>query len=280
MAHVRKPEWLKIDFRSNNEFSNVNSLLKKNCLNTICSSGRCPNMAECWSRGTATFMILGDICTRSCRFCNTATGQPLPPYLEEPQQLADTIKKMALKHAVITSVTRDDLPDQGVSHWVACIEAVRQENPDITIEVLIPDFRGDSTLIDQIIATKPTIIGHNIETVKRLTPNIRSAAKYDTSIAVLQQVAQHNIKSKSGLMVGLGETELEIIETMNDLRQAGCSILTIGQYLQPSRKHIEVSHYIHPNQFATYKKIALEKGFLHVESGPLVRSSYHADQSI
>ncbi|MDR1592185.1 MAG: lipoyl synthase [Prevotellaceae bacterium] len=280
MAHVRKPEWLKIDLRADNHFAQVSSVLKCYSLHTICTSGRCPNMAECWSRGTATFMILGDVCTRSCKFCNTATGRPLPPDPDEPQRLAESVKQIALKHAVITSVARDDLPDYGAAHWAKCIEAIFSVNPATTVEALIPDFRGDRTLIDKVIEVKPAVISHNIETVRRLTPAVRSAAKYDVSLETLAHIARSGIPAKSGLMLGLGETEAEIFQTMDDLRTAGCTILTIGQYLQPSRKHLPVEAYIHPDTFAEYKTIALNKGFKKVESAPLVRSSYRAEQHI
>ena len=278
--HVKNPDWLKIDFRSNDQFANANQIVKEHCLHTICTSGRCPNMTECWSRGTATFMILGDICTRSCKFCNTQTGRPLPPNPNEPQQLAESIKLMKLKHAVVTAVTRDDLPDQGAAHWAACIAAIKQENPNTTIEVLIPDFQGQTELIDQIIAQQPNLIAHNIETVERLTTQVRSAAKYRLSLNVLAYIAQSGIPAKSGFMLGLGETETEILQTMDDLRNASVSVLTLGQYLQPSRNHLPVSAYIHPDKFNEYKQIGLEKGFRVVESGPLVRSSYHAERHL
>ena len=278
--HVKKPDWLKIDFRSTDQFANVNQIVKEHCLHTICTSGRCPNMTECWSRGTATFMILGDICTRSCKFCNTQTGRPLPPNPNEPQQLAESIKLMKLKHAVVTAVTRDDLPDQGAAHWAACIASIKQENPNTTIEVLIPDFQGQTELIDQIIAQQPNLIAHNIETVERLTTQVRSAAKYRLSLTVLAYIAQSGIPAKSGFMLGLGETEAEILQTMDDLRNSSVSVLTVGQYLQPSRNHLPVSAYIHPDKFNEYKQIGLEKGFRVVESGPLVRSSYHAERHL
>jgi lipoic acid synthetase len=276
----RKPEWLKIDFRSDNNFSSVNKILKNNHLNTICESGRCPNIAECWSRGTATFMILGEICTRSCKFCNTLTGNPSAPNPQEPQKLADAVKLMKIKNIVITSVTRDDLIDGGAEHWADCITAIKNENPNIGIEVLIPDFKGDNLLIDIVIAAKPNVVSHNIETVRRLTPEVRSAAKFDTSLSVLRRVSEHKIRSKSGLMLGLGETEAEVAETMDELRKVGCQVLTLGQYLQPTKQHLPVQKYIHPNQFAEYKKLALQKGFLFVESAPLVRSSYFAEKHI
>lgn len=280
MERVRKPDWLKIRLGGNENFTRTKNIVESHCLHTICSSGRCPNMGECWERGTATFMIAGDICTRSCKFCNTKTGKPLALDVNEPANLAKSIQLMKLKHAVITSVDRDDLPDLGANHWVATIEKVKEVNPDITTEVLIPDFQGKSDLIDIVCKAKPNVIAHNIETVRRLTPQVRSAAKYDVSLSVLKRIADNGLKAKSGIMVGLGETTEEIYETMDDLLASGCSILTIGQYLQPSRKHLPVSAYISPEIFDEFKKVALEKGFTYVESGPLVRSSYHAERCL
>lgn len=276
----RKPEWLKIDFRSEKSYSVVNRSLKKNCLNTICVSGRCPNLAECWSRGTATFMILGDICTRSCGFCNTKTGKPLPPNADEPQRLADSVKELGLKHIVLTSVDRDDLKDGGANHWAECIKAIKSEVPQSKIEVLIPDFKGDTSLIDTVLEATPDVVAHNIETVRSLTPKVRSAAKYDTSLNVLKHIAQRGFVAKSGMMLGLGEAESEIIETIDDLLTNGCKILTIGQYLQPTKKHLPVIEYITPEKFDEYRQTAIQKGFNFVESGPLVRSSYHAERHI
>jgi lipoic acid synthetase len=279
-AYLRKPEWLKVRLCDNDNFAKTKRLIEGHHLHTICSSGRCPNQTECWSRGTATFMVLGAICTRSCRFCNTETGTPLPPDDQEPERLAGVVRQMALKHVVLTSVDRDDLPDLGAGHWVKVIKALREVNPDTSIEVLIPDFQGYPELIQQIIDEKPEIVSHNIETVRRLTPEVRSAAKYDRSLSVLRLLADAEIRSKSGLMLGLGETEKELFETMDDLLNAGCSILTLGQYLQPTRKHLPVKVYIEPDKFVCYKDIALKKGFSFVESGPLVRSSYHAEKQI
>ena len=275
---LRKPKWLKTTIVGSERFAYVNNIVEKNCLHTICASGRCPNRSECWNRGTATFMILGDICTRSCRFCNTKTGKPKTLDLAEPAKIAESVKLMGLSHAVITSVDRDDLPDLGVAQWVATIAAIQKINPTTTIEVLIPDFQGRKSAIQQIIEAAPTIIGHNLETVRRLTPSVRSAARYDTSLSVLQQVVESGIPAKSSLMLGLGETVEEVLETMDDLREVCCSILTLGQYLQPTANHLPVSEYIQPDRFAEYKRIALEKGFRSVESGPLVRSSYHAER--
>lgn len=280
MAYVRKPEWLKIKLGSNEQFKNTSGILGLYGLNTICSSGRCPNMGECWNRGTATFMIGGDICTRSCKFCNTKTGKPFPLNLEEPQNIAKSIRLMNLKHAVITSVDRDDLPDLGAAHWVDTIMKIKELTPDTTIEVLIPDFQGRGDLVDMVCNASPNIISHNMETVKRLTPQVRSAAKYEISLSVLHRIAQNGLKAKSGIMLGLGESTEEILEVMDDLRSVNCSIITMGQYLQPSRKHLPVSDYVHPDEFSRLKEIALSKGFEHVESGPLVRSSYHAEKCI
>lgn len=278
--YLRKPEWLKIRLGDNENFAQTKKLIEGHHLHTICSSGRCPNQAECWSRGTATFMVLGVICTRSCRFCNTETGKPLPPDEQEPERLAETVRLMDLKHVVLTSVDRDDLPDLGAGHWVKVIRTLRQVNPHTSIEVLIPDFQGRPELVQQIINEKPEIVSHNVETVKRLTPEVRSAARYDRSMAVLKQLADAGIRAKSGIMLGLGETEEEVLEAMDDLLKAGCSILTLGQYLQPTRKHLLVQAYIHPDKFSYYKEVALKKGFSFVESGPLVRSSYHAEKQI
>lgn len=278
--YVRKPEWLKIRLGNNEQFARTKEIIGTHHLNTICSSGRCPNQAECWSRGTATFMILGDICTRSCRFCNTKSGKPLPPDPAEPESLADSVRTMKLKHVVITSVDRDDLPDLGAGQWVRTIRAVRSINPYITIEVLVPDFQGREDLIKLLTDEKPEIISHNIETVRRLTPEVRSAAKYDRSLDVIRLISKAGVRSKSGIMLGLGETENELLQTMDDLLEAGCRILTIGQYLQPTRKHYPVKAYIDPEDFDRYKEIGLEKGFSIVESGPLVRSSYMADRHI
>ncbi|MDH6305700.1 lipoic acid synthetase [Parabacteroides sp. PF5-5] len=276
--HIRKPEWLKIRLGGNDRFTQTKSIVESHCLHTICTSGKCPNMGECWSRGTATFMIGGEICTRSCRFCNTLTGKPLPLDAEEPSRVAESIRLMGLKHAVVTSVDRDDLADMGATHWAHTIQAIKETNPNTTIEVLIPDFQGRLDLVDLVIQASPEIISHNMETVRRISPGIRSAAKYDVSLSVLKHIAQSGTTAKSGIMVGLGETEEEVHELMDDVLAAGVSVLTIGQYLQPSRKNIPVSAYITPQQFEQYKETALQKGFRMVESAPLVRSSYHAEK--
>lgn len=276
---VRKPEWLKISIAANERYTETKRIVESHCLHTICSSGRCPNMGECWGNGTATFMIGGDICTRCCKFCNTQTGKPLPLDEKEPAHVAESIALMKLSHAVITSVDRDDLPDLGATHWARTIRKIKEKTPNTTIEVLIPDFQGRKELIQQIIDACPDIISHNMETVRRISPLVRSAAHYATSLTVLKQIADSGIICKSGIMVGLGETPQEVEELMDDLRTVGCQILTIGQYLQPSHRHYPVSEYITPAQFALYKKIGLQKGFSQVESGPLVRSSYHADKN-
>ncbi|MDD2437142.1 MAG: lipoyl synthase [Massilibacteroides sp.] len=280
VEHVRKPDWLKIRLGGNEKFTQTKEIVESHALHTICTSGKCPNMGECWERGTATFMIGGEICTRSCKFCNTLTGKPLPLNPLEPENVALSIRLMNLKHAVITSVDRDDLPDLGADHWVKTIETVKKRNPGLTIEVLIPDFKGRKELIDRVINAAPDIISHNMETVRRLTPKIRSAAKYDVSLSVLKRIAERGVVAKTGMMVGLGETVDEIYELMDDVLAVGGSVLTIGQYLQPSRKHIPVSEYVHPDQFKMFKEVALEKGFAKVESAPLVRSSYHAEKHV
>lgn len=277
---VRKPEWLKISIGANQRYTETKRIVESHCLHTICSSGRCPNMGECWGKGTATFMIGGNICTRCCKFCNTQTGQPLPLDPQEPTHVAESIALMKLSHAVITSVDRDDLPDLGASHWVKTIQEIKRLNPDTTIEVLIPDFQGRSELVAQVIEAHPNIISHNMETVKRISPLVRSAAKYETSLKVLEQIAASGTRTKTGIMVGLGEKPEEVEELMDDLRTVGCHILTIGQYLQPSHRHYPVAEYVTPEQFQKYKETGLSKGFDQVESAPLVRSSYHAEKHL
>lgn len=277
---VRKPEWLKISIGANKRYTETKRIVESHCLHTICSSGRCPNMGECWGKGTATFMLAGDICTRSCKFCNTQTGRPLPLDPDEPAHVAESIALMKLSHAVITSVDRDDLPDLGAAHWAQTIREIKRLNPETTTEVLIPDFQGRKELVDQVIKACPEIISHNMETVKRISPQVRSAANYHTSLEVIRQIAESGITAKSGIMVGLGETPAEVEELMDDLISVGCKILTIGQYLQPTHKHFPVAAYITPEQFAVYKETGLKKGFEQVESAPLVRSSYHAEKHI
>ena len=276
----QKPDWLKIKLDTSANFSETDKIVKEHNLHTICSSGKCPNKAECWNRGTATFMILGDTCTRACKFCATKTGKPLPPDPTEPRRVAASIKLMKLKHSVITSVTRDDLADQGATHWAEVIRVCKEVNPLVTVEVLIPDFDGKKELIQIVADSKPDIIAHNIETVSRLTQLVRSKASYTTSLQTIKIISESGIKTKSGLMVGLGETEQEVTETLQDLYSHGCRIVTIGQYLQPSKAHLEVEEYIHPEQFDKFKIIASEIGFEYVESAPLVRSSYMAEKAI
>ena len=261
-------------------YSRLKRLIEQNGLHTICTSGNCPNKGECWNAGTATFMILGDICTRACRFCNTRTGKPLPPDPEEPDRLAETIRILGLKHCVITSVDRDDLPDGGAGIWSDVIRKVREVNPALTIECLIPDFDGIHENLDRIIAAAPDVISHNVETVRRLTPQIRTKAKYDRRLSVMNYISLKGKIAKSGFMLGLGENEQEIDETMDDLFRAGCEILTIGQYLKPSPEHMDVVEYVSPERFEKHRRSALEKGFRMVESAPLVRSSFHAEKHI
>ena len=277
---VRKPEWLKINIGANERYTETKKIVDSHCLHTICSSGRCPNMGECWGKGTATFMIGGDICTRSCKFCNTQTGRPHPLDENEPTHVAESIALMKLSHAVITSVDRDDLPDLGAAHWAKTIREIKRLNPSTTTEVLIPDFQGKLELVDQVIEAGPNIISHNMETVKRISPQVRSAANYETSLKVIGRIASQGVTAKSGIMVGLGETPEEVEALMDDLLAVGCQILTIGQYLQPSHQHYPVAEYVTPEQFAQYKETGLAKGFLQVESAPLVRSSYHAEKHI
>ncbi len=275
----RKPEWLKIKLETGENYPKVKKIVELNKLHTICSSGKCPNIGQCWSIGTATFMISGDICTRSCKFCATKTGRPLPLDAEEPNKIASSVKLMQLKHCVITSVDRDDLEDLSANHWARTIEAVREENPNTTIEVLTPDFDGRKELLDIVFAAKPDVFGHNMETVRRLSNQTRSRAKYDVSLGVLKASAEVGLITKTGIMVGLGETEEEVVELMRDVRAAGVRLMTIGQYLQPTKSHIPVMEYVTPEQFAKYRAIGLEMGFDNVESGPLVRSSYMAEKT-
>ncbi len=281
MQTTRKPHWLKVKLPSGDNFKALREIVETHKLHTICSSGRCPNMGECWGDRTATFMILGNICTRSCGFCNVATGKPLAADLAEPEKVAQSIRLMGVKHAVITSVDRDDLPDGGAGIWAETIRKIRDYNPDITMETLIPDFQGKENLLDLIIEESPEVVSHNLETVRRLTKQVRKQAKYERSLAVLKYLKEQGVnRTKSGIMLGLGEQEDEVIETMKDLRAAGVDVMTIGQYLQPSPKHLPVVRYPHPDEFKKYEKIGLSMGFRFVESGPLVRSSYHAQKHI
>ena len=276
----RLPEWLKMQRASGENYSRVKRIVENNKLHTICSSGNCPNIGECWNAGTATFMILGDICTRACRFCATRTGKPLPPDPEEPARLAAGIRLLGLKHCVITSVDRDDLPDRGSSFWAETIRMIKQENPGITMETLIPDFDGVEAYIKLVTDSSPDIISHNIETVRRLTPIIRTKARYDTSLKVLRILSENGVRTKSGCMVGLGETDQEVANTIKDLHVAGCSILTIGQYLQPTMDHMEAVSFVTPAKFDEYRKMALAEGFSYVECHPLVRSSFHSEKQM
>ena len=274
----RLPKWMKMKMPSGDSYSKVKNLVSKHGLHTICASGNCPNIGECWSRGTATFMILGEICTRNCKFCGVKSGKPLPPDPAEPGRVAESIRIMNLQHAVITSVDRDDLPDLGATFWAKTIKTIKELNPGIRTEVLIPDFQGKAVLIRQVAAAGPDVISHNLETVERLTPLIRSVAKYRQSLEVVSTIADTGVIAKSGIMLGLGETEKEVLQTMDDLLAAGCKILTVGQYLAPTASHLPVNSYISPEQFKKYRTIGLEKGFSFVESSPLVRSSYRAEQ--
>jgi len=277
---IKKPKWLKVKLPTGQAYKAVRGITKSHDLHTICESGNCPNMGECWGAGTATFMILGNICTRSCGFCNVMTGRPLAVDILEPKKVARSIYLMKVKHAVITSVDRDDLKDGGSSIWVETINEIRQENPETTMETLIPDFKGRLKDIQPIIDVAPEVVSHNVETVRRLTKKVRIQAKYDRSMDTLRFLHEGGIRTKSGIMLGLGETEVEVIETMHDLRAVGVSIMTIGQYLQPSKKHLPVVEFITPEQFDKYRDLGLSLGFQHVESSPLVRSSYHAEKHI
>lgn len=276
----RLPRWMKMQMPKGESYSKVKNTVEKYKLHTICTSGNCPNIGECWNRGTATFMILGEICTRSCKFCGVKTGKPLPVDWDEPERLANSVKLMNVKHCVITSVDRDDLEDGGASFWAETIKKIKEINPSTTIETLIPDFDNIKEHIQLVIDAKPEVISHNLETVERLTPQVRSRAKYQRSLQVLKQIAESGIVAKSGIMLGLGEKEEEILKTMDDLLDVGCKVMTIGQYLAPSKDHMPVEEYITPEKFEEYKTIGLEKGFDFVESSPLVRSSYRAENHV
>lgn len=279
-SSVRKPDWLKIRLHRTADYAAVRRIVEEHHLHTICSSGRCPNQADCWSRRTATFMILGDICTRGCRFCATQTGRPLPPDPQEPSEVAASVSLMQLRYVVLTSVTRDDLSDGGAAHWAATVRAVRERCPDAAIELLIPDMDARPDLLDVVLASGADIIGHNIETVERLTPDVRSRAKYRTSLATLRYMSEQGAVTKSGLMLGLGETEEEVLQTLADLRDAGVRIVTLGQYLRPTLGHWPVAAYITPEKFEWYRQRALEMGFSYCASAPLVRSSYLAEEAL
>ena len=273
----RKPDWLKIKIPLGKNYTRVKKIVEDHNLHTICTSGHCPNIADCWSRSTATLMILGDVCTRSCKFCNVKTGKPLSVDMDEPIRIAESVKLLGIKHLVLTSVDRDDLEDLGGGIWVETIIQVKKENPQTTIETLIPDFQGREGIIQSIIDASPEVISHNLETVSRLTPSTRSVAKYETSLQVLKYIAASGKIAKTGIMLGLGEREEEVVETMKDAYDVGCKVFTIGQYLQPTTKHLSVQEYVHPDIFAKYKQIGKKIGFSHIESHPLVRSSYRAE---
>lgn len=279
-AHRRKPEWLKIKIPSGENYTQVKKLVKEHKLHTICEDGKCPNMAECWGEGTATFMILGNVCTRSCSFCAVATGRPNEYDEDEPIRVAEAIKLMKVKHAVITSVNRDELKDKGATVWASTIREVRKQNPQITMETLIPDFKALWDMLYLVIDEKPEVVSHNMETVKRLYRIVRPQAKYERSLEQIKRTKERGCRTKSGIMLGLGETDEEVFEIMDDLVIHGCDVLTLGQYLQPTKLHLEVKEYVHPDKFNYFKEVGLKKGFEIVESGPMVRSSYHAERHI
>lgn len=277
---IKKPKWLRVKLPTGESYKKVRKLVSEHELHTICESGSCPNMGECWGAGTATFMILGNTCTRSCGFCAVNTGRPDEVDMFEPARVAQSVKLMEVKHAVITSVDRDDLPDGGSEVWAMTVRAIRRQSPETTLETLIPDFQGKWENLKRIIDVQPEIVSHNLETVRRLTKQVRIQAKYDRSLEVLRRLKKGGMKTKSGIMLGLGETHEEIIETMDDLRSVGVDVITLGQYLQPTPKHLPVAEFVHPERFQEYEEIGLEKGFRFVESGPLVRSSYHAEKHV
>ncbi len=280
-THQPKPKWIRVKLPTGKKYTALRSLVDKYELHTICTSGSCPNMGECWAEGTATFMILGNICTRSCGFCGVKTGRPESVDWAEPEKVARSIKLMNIKHAVLTSVDRDDLKDMGSILWAETVKAVRRLNPNTTLETLIPDFQGNTTNIDRIVAVAPEVVSHNMETVKRLTREVRIQAKYERSLEVLRYLKQEGIRrTKSGIMLGLGETEEEVLQTLHDLRGASVDIVTLGQYLQPTKKHLPVQEFITPETFKKYETFAKDLGFRHVESGPLVRSSYKAHKHV
>ena len=277
---IKKPKWLRVKLPTGENYKKVRGLVEEHKLHTICESGNCPNMGECWGAGTATFMILGNTCTRSCGFCAVSTGKPDEIDIFEPARVAQSVKLMGVKHAVITSVDRDDLPDGGSETWAATVRAIRRQSPETTLETLIPDFMGKWDNLQRIIDVAPEIVSHNLETVRRLTKAVRIQAKYDRSLEVLLRLKKGGMRTKSGVMLGLGESDQEVIETMDDLRSVNVDVLTLGQYLQPTPKHLPVAEFITPEKFEHFKQIGLEKGFRIVESGPLVRSSYHAEKHL
>ncbi|WP_257666487.1 lipoyl synthase [Parapedobacter tibetensis] len=276
----RKPDWLRVKLPVGKEYRHVRGLVDEHKLHTICESGNCPNMGECWGAGTATFMILGNICTRSCSFCAVATGRPLAVDLDEPNRVAQSVKLMQVKHCVITSVDRDDLKDGGSIIWAETVNAIRRESPDTTLETLIPDFKGQWENLERVLAVRPEVVSHNLETVRRLTREVRIQAKYDRSLECLRHISAAGLRTKSGIMLGFGETETDVIEAMTDLYEAGVHILTLGQYLQPTKAHHPVVEWVTPDQFKYYQEVGLRMGFKYVESGPLVRSSYHAEKHL
>ena len=276
----KKPNWLRVKLPIGEEYKHVRNLVDTHKLHTICESGNCPNMGECWGEGTATFMILGNICTRSCGFCAVATGRPLPVDWDEPQRVAEAIHLMKVKHAVVTSVDRDEIKDGGSIVWYNTIKAIRSLNPFTTLETLIPDFKAEKENIQRIIEAAPEVVSHNIETVERLTKRVRIQAKYWRSMQTLRILKEGGMRTKSGIMLGLGETKEEVIQTMQDLKESNVDVITIGQYLQPSKKHLDVDRFVHPDEFAEYREIGYQIGFDYVESGPLVRSSYHSDRHV
>jgi lipoic acid synthetase len=279
-TRISKPSWLRVKLPTGKEYAKVRNLVDQHKLHTICESGNCPNMGECWGAGTATFMILGNICTRSCGFCAVATGRPLPVDLDEPIRVAESVRLMQVKHCVITSVDRDELKDGGAGVWAETVRKIREVSPGTTLETLIPDFKGEWDNLQQIIDVAPEIVSHNMETVRRLTRQVRIQAKYDRSLEVLKRLKDGGMRTKSGIMLGLGETREEVVETLDDLIAVGVDIITLGQYLQPTTRHLPVQRYVKPEEFAEFKTLALAKGFRYVESGPLVRSSYHAEQHL
>jgi len=279
-TRVKKPDWLRVKLPIGENYKQVRSLVDTHKLHTICESGNCPNMGECWGAGTATFMILGNICTRSCGFCAVATGRPEAVDFDEPQRVAEAIYLMKVKHAVITSVDRDELKDGGSIIWANTINAVRALNPQTTMETLIPDFRGQWENLQRIIDVAPEIVSHNLETVERLTKQVRIQAKYHRSLEVIRRLKEGGMRTKSGIMLGLGETKEEVVQAMQDLYDNGCDVITLGQYLQPTPKHLPVARFVHPDEFAELREIGYNMGLDYVESGPLVRSSYHAEKHI
>lgn len=278
--NIKRPDWLKVRIPQGQNFSDVKSIIEKQRLHTVCSEARCPNMGECWNSGTATFMILGDICTRSCGFCAVKTGMPTEVDAQEPLRVANAVRMMKLKYAVVTSVNRDELFDGGASIFAETVRQIRKLNPQCKVEVLIPDFKGDEFALNILLDSFPDVLNHNIETVPRLYPIVRPQAKYERSLQLLTRAKKRGFITKSGLMVGLGENDDEVFEVLNDLKNSGCDIVTIGQYLQPTREHLPVKRFVHPDQFKKYKEFGDSLGFLQIESGPLVRSSYHAEKII